>query len=306
MKYRSLSPVAPAIACVIATGCGGEAAADAARAALAEPQVCEVVAKGIELPGDVRETSGLARSTRGTDIFWTHNDAGNDPVIFAISTAGQLLQRVTVAGASLTDWEDITAGPCPDGSCLYIGDIGDNDGNRTNVTVYRVQEPAPAATTTARAVALRARYPDGPRDAEAMFVDAGGRVHIVTKGRDADIALYRYPATQREGETATLERVRALFPQPRANDDRVTAAAASPDGRWIAIRSYRRLFIYAALELMGATSTTPIEFDLAPLAEQQGESLVLTDNGDVWTSSEAENRGARPTLARLRCRLAPR
>ena len=303
MKQHHISVLVPFIA-LSAASCGGEAAADAARASLANtPQVCEVVANGIRLPADVRETSGLARSARSGDIFWTHNDAGNEPVIFAIGGDGRLHQRVRVTGATLTDWEDIAPGTCAEGSCLYIGDIGDNDANRTDITVYRVAEPAHDAVTSATAIALRARYPDGARDAEGLFVDASGRIHVVTKGRDADIALYRYPAAPNPAEVATLERVRGLLPQPRGNDDRVTAASASPDGRWIAILSYRRLFIYGAADLLAARAVTPLEYDLSNLDEQQGESLVLTDQGDVWTSSEAENRGAQPTLSRLRCPL---
>src|SRR5690606_28459365 len=95
---------------------------------------------------------------------------GNDPDLFALDAAGRIVQKVRVAGAEITDWEDIDGGPCPEGYCLYVGDIGDNGAKRDAVTVYRVPEPAAGASEVAGAVALQARFPGGARDAEGLFV----------------------------------------------------------------------------------------------------------------------------------------
>lgn len=296
--------------CVIALAAcesGGEAQALASQShdAAASPAgvSCTVETTGTTLPDAVRETSGLARSGRDGGLFWTHNDAGNGPELFAIDAAGQLVAQVTVPGAEATDWEDIESGPCEDGTCLYIGDIGDNDGERERITIYRVPEPARGATETAPAVPLHARYPDGPRDAESLFRLPSGELFIVTKGRREPVAVYRYPLPERPGETVTLERVRELFPQAAENDDRVTAATASPDGRWVGIRSYRRLYLYPAAELVGGGAASPAEVDLEPVGHGQGEALIVTDEGEVWLSSEAENRESRPLFARMRCTL---
>lgn len=267
-----------------------------------QPQACEVVTAGAVLPEDVRESSGLARGARG-DVFWTHNDAGNDPVLYAIDETGSLRDRVRVTGASLVDWEDIESAPCADGRCLLVADIGDNDGDRDSITIYQVAEPAAGAVESAPATALHARYPDGPRDAESLFADDAGNLYIVTKGRRGAVALYRYPAPFRAGETVTLERVRELFPEPRHEDDMVTSATSSPDRRWVAIRSYRTLYIYPTDALVGGADVQPVTFDLASLGEAQGESVVLGDDGTVWLSSEAENRNERPSWSRLRCTL---
>jgi hypothetical protein len=282
--------------------CGRDTGDAAAQQAAAAGQICEVVQTGMTLPTEVRETSGLARSFRNPDLFWTHNDAGNQPVLFAIGADGRITQRVQVTGAELVDWEDIESAPCAEGACLFIGDIGDNDGARQRITMYRIAEPADGATT-ARAVALHARFPDGPRDAESLFADRAGNLFIVTKGREEDIALYRYPAPQRAGETVTLERVRTLFPQPRNNDDRITSATATPDGRWVAIRSYRSLYLYALAALTSGNAAEPSVVDLAMLGETQGEAIVLADDGIMWTSSEADGDKALPRWSRSKCRL---
>lgn len=298
--------LALASACLI--GCGGaeaEPAEQPSQTALsAEIRTCEIVQAGMALPIEVRETSGLARSARDPYLFWTHNDAGNEPVLFAIAGTGSLVARVRVTGAALIDWEDVEAAPCGDGHCLYVGDIGDNAGERGSITIYRLAEPTPGATQSVPAEAMHARFPEGPQDAESLFVDQSGDIFVVTKGRSGAITLYRYPAPQRVGATVVLERVRELFPAPQDDRDRVSAATTTPDGRFVGVRTYRTLYLYPTDRLLANDPVEPVVFDLSPLGEAQGEGLVLADDGSVWVTSEAENRGDQPRWSRLRCEFA--
>lgn len=254
------------------------------------------------LPPAARESSGLARSLGRSGVLWTHNDRGNDPDLFAVDENGRLLQSVR-APVPAIDWEDLEVGSCEAGSCLYVGDIGDNDADRELITIYRIPEPAADDRTADAATALPARFPDGPRDAEALFALPTGDLYVVTKGRRQQIALYRYPAPQRPDEIVRLERVRELFPEPANDDDRVTAATSTPDGRWVGIRTYRALHIYEARRLVGGGRVDPTTIDLAPLFESQGEGLAMTDGGTVWLSSEAANRRSAAVLSRLECSL---
>lgn len=279
----------------------GPAAAQHSAPAPVEP-VCRVIQSGLPLPAVLQETSGLARSSRDPNVFWTHND-GNKSELFAIDGNGQLLSRTRVIGALLTDWEDIETGSCGNGGCLYIADIGDNNSNRQHITIYRIEEPAIGAATTGQAVPLHARYPDGARDAEALFSDGSGNLYIVSKGREGPVTLYRYRARATPVAMATLERVRDLFPLPKNERDRVTSATSSPTGKWIGVRTYRTLYLYDAQQLLNGGVAQPRQADLSMLAEAQGEALVLSDDGDVWLSSEAERKGAPPRLSRLRCDL---
>src|SRR5678816_20005 len=66
---------------------------------------------------------------------------------------------VHVTGAEIVNWEDIAVAPCPGGSCLYIGDIGDNHASRSSIAIYRVPEPAPNAKATDQAEVMHATYP---------------------------------------------------------------------------------------------------------------------------------------------------
>src|SRR5215207_11600158 len=91
----------------------------------------------------VSESSGLVASHLRPGAYWTHNDSGDGPFIYAFDARGESLGVFRVTGAQARDWEDISIGPGPerDKSYLYIGDIGDNDKERSEVVVYRVAEP---------------------------------------------------------------------------------------------------------------------------------------------------------------------
>jgi hypothetical protein len=268
----------------------------------AGPLACFVEGGLRTLPGEVRETSGLARSVARPALLWTHNDAGNEPYLFAIDDDGRLAGRVRVDRATMVDWEDIAVAPCGGAACIYIADIGDNDEDRPYITIYRMREPAGAASAVT-AEAFHARYPDAPKDAEALFAGPDGNLYVVTKGRRDEIGLYRWPAARMSGDGAVLEQVRVLFPRPEEESDRVTGASATPDGRWVAIRTYRTLYVYLAAELIGGGTAGPHRFDLSPLAEPQGEGVVLLDDGAVWLTSEAGGRDRPPRIARLQCSL---
>ena len=116
---------------------------------------------------DLPEASGIAVSARTPGVLWLHNDSG-DPLLRALATDGASRGSVWIAGAAVEDWEDVTVAPCPHGSCVYIGDIGDNNARRSSLTIYRVPEPDPTTARSPRAESMRLTYPDGPKDAEAL------------------------------------------------------------------------------------------------------------------------------------------
>lgn len=86
----------------------------------------------ISLPVDINETSGIEWVN---DSIWvTHNDSGNDPILYFLNKKGELKYKLKLNEAINSDWEDI----CFDGSDnLYIADLGNNLNNRTNLNIHR-------------------------------------------------------------------------------------------------------------------------------------------------------------------------
>jgi hypothetical protein len=197
-------------------------------------------------------------------------------------------------------------GPCPDGSCIYVGDIGDNEAARKQITVLRIAEPASAGASVAAAEAFHATYPDGAHDAETLLVAGDGRLYIVTKGDTGPVALYRFPATLRSGTTMRLERVGR--PRDRGappEDDRITDGAVSPDGQWVVLRSVHALTFYRAADLLAGNWRAAGKVSLSTLGEPQGEGVTFGSGTAVVVAGEGGGKTQPGTFARLSCVLQP-
>ena len=284
------------------------------------PRLLQVIA---DLPGELAETSGLAVSRTNPGVVWSHNDSGNDPVLYALDLTGRLIGNVRVRNAANQDWEDMSAGPCPGpageaarqnagtASCLYIGDIGDNLWRRQELTVYIVEEPVLAdggqPPDAVRSRAFRFRYSRRPDDSEALAVDEQGDVVIVTKGLAGVPGFFRISADHvaqalQSGETLTAVH-EMNFPVRTDHDVArlVTGAAFSPDGRTLAVRTYHEVMFFRR-----STSATVRQWEAvgAPCflgdAEPQGEAIdYLSENTLLLTSERARGRAAH--MHRLQC-----
>lgn len=288
------------IAAIFLTGCEGERMP----AAAASGPACRIAQTAVPLADEISEASGAAVSRTHRGTIWLHNDSGNDPVLFAVDAAGQMHGRVSVTGARNIDWEDLALGPCPSGECLYIADTGDNAARRDEIHVYRVPEPAPGDSVTAPAERFAMRYPDGPRDAEAIFILPPERLHIVTKGSRERIEIYAYPGRLQPGTTATLTPVRALSESSVPFPDLVTGADANSAGSWVAIRTYTSVLLYPTPILFGATEAVPLRVDATSIGETQGEAVALGDNGALILAGEGGGGGIPGLLAVLWCELS--
>jgi hypothetical protein len=254
----------------------------------------------------IHESSGLVASRNVPGLYWTHNDSGDGPFLYAFGRDGGSAGVWRVTGATADDWEDIAAGPGPDPGTnyLYIGDIGDNGADRAEVVVYRVPEPAvapgDAATTNAapaiteRSEAILLRYPDGNHNAEALMVHPRtGDLYVVTKERKGPAGVYRAKAGDLlSPEVHTLAKIADLI-LPSPTPGMVTGADISPDGRRVILCDY---FGGYELALNGPESTPfdeiwkvqPLVVDLG--ARQQGEAVCYDRDGNaILATSEGRH-----------------
>jgi hypothetical protein len=266
------------------------------RSAALDCQAAGPTARLAELP----EASGIAVSRRVPGRLWTHNDSGR-PVLFALDASGAVTGRLTVTGAAVDDWEAVAVGACPAGWCIYIGDIGDNDGRRDRITVYRVPEPNAATGSAAVDGVFHATYPDGPRDAETLLIAADGRVHVVSKGGKQGIAVYRFPRELRSGSTMPLERVGGLQPI-RGGAARITDGAIAPDGERVVLRTNEAMTIYRAADLLSGNWKAIGRVDLRQLREPQGEAVAFGAGDTIYVAGEGGSGARAGTFAALTCR----
>jgi hypothetical protein len=133
-------------------------------------------------------------------------------------------------------------------------------------------------------------------------VDRGGRLFIITKGDTGPVALYRFPASLTAGTTVELERVGVPRSSARpGRDDRITDAALSEDGQWVALRSTTSLTLHRASDFMSGSWREAARVSLAPLGEPQGEGVTFAGDGSLYLVGEGGGRKRPGTFAKLAC-----
>ncbi len=305
IRHRNYVVVAAGIVlALLLSGSSTEQEAQGPMAAAPAPSVdCQVDSAGGTLAG-VPEASGVAASRRTEGMLWVNGD-GPEPVVYAVSVAGEPAGQVKIRGAGTKDWEAVAVAECDAGSCLYVADIGDNGGKRKSIAVYRVTEPLPTDSESAVAQVFHAEYPDGAQDAEAMWVTDRREVYIVTKGETKSVSVYRFPKTARNKHTSKLEKIVSLADKDPKRRDMVTDAGISPDGKWVVLRTSSALLFYPSAGLAAGKAGEPSRFDLASLKEPQGEGVALLDDGTVYLVGEGGSPTKPSTFAVLKCDLTP-
>ena len=262
--------------------------------------VCQLAGSIMRI-ADLPEASGLAVSLNTPGRLWAHNDSGK-PEIFAVDTKGRVTGRVLLSGAQVVDWEAIASAHCGSGACLYVADIGDNAARRKHITVYRLAEPARTGGTAQVDAVLRAAYPDGPHDAEALLAAPDGTLYIVTKGETGPVALYRFPRDAGSGKTVQLERIGApLSRRLSSPNGRITDGAISADGDQVVLRTPNALRFYRSADFLKADFRETRSMNLKPLKEPQGEGVAFGPSNIVYVAGEGGGKSQPGTLAALSC-----
>jgi len=79
------------------------------------------------------ETSGLIFWNNN---LWTHNDNSDSNIYMLDTLYGRIVQAYPLAGIENRDWEEISQ----DEDYVYIGDFGNNSGNRTDLRILKVSK----------------------------------------------------------------------------------------------------------------------------------------------------------------------
>ena len=150
------------------------------------------------LPLETDQSSGLILLN---DKLITHNDSAGEPALYEVDpNDGTLIRKIIVENSSNVDWEDI----CLDLQYIYIGDFGNNRGDRTDLKIYRVslEEYLQSSNDTVSADTIQFSYSDQMSfepgnqhnfDAEGLisFEDS---LYIFTKNRgDFHTNIYSVP-----------------------------------------------------------------------------------------------------------------
>lgn len=253
----------------------------------------------VEWP-ELDESSGLAPAWLRPGIWYTHEDSGGAAELYAFQRDGTPRGAHAVTGAAFVDWEDLAAGPCPEGGrCLFIGDVGDNKRNRPFVTVYAVAEPSADGEELPVLAKWEGIFPDSPQNIETLLVHPRtGQITLISKEGSGVSRVYNMPVAPTSTPTP-MNFVAELALSGDDDADRLaTGGAWDAEGQRVVVRTLGQLFEWDA---DGCGLTEP--WGQAPRVlegpeERQGEAVSYDpQTGALLTTSE----GSPMPLSRLDC-----
>lgn len=241
------------------------------------------------------ELSGIVKSRSNKNVFWVHNDSGDQPRVFAIDSTGNFYQSdryrnyegILIGGATNVDWEDITM---DNKGNLVVADVGNNGNDRKDLVLYVVPEPSPNASNTTWLKKLFFKYPDQKTfadradfnyDCEAVFF-ADNRFHFLSKNRsDSYTKLYRM-------DTEKTDDVNTLTLVDRFNiGGRVTAADATEDGTKLVVITYEAIWLFERKAKDASYFNGNIWW--LPVDAPQIESVCFKDEKTLWLLDEEKS-----------------
>jgi hypothetical protein len=143
----------------------------------------------------LQENSGLIRIG---NFLYTFNDSGAGALIYELDTLGTVIRTITISGATNVDWEAITS----NSTHVFIGDVGNNNGNRQDLCLYRFLK-SDLTLDTVQAEKLPFYWSDQTQftslpnannyDCEAIVADADSITLFSKNWEDLQTRRYRLP-----------------------------------------------------------------------------------------------------------------
>jgi len=240
----------------------------------------------------IDETSGLA-SVGGRLL--THNDSGGKSELYAFDhSTGRITHTFAVTGATNIDWEELAQNE----EFVFIGDLGNNNGNRRNLKIYLVENSAFDFTQPTGEVPVSGvisfDYPEQESfekgnkhnfDCEAMFYSEGYLYLFMKHRKDRYAVLYRLPSVPGTYRAEKLGGFRS--------EVKLTGADISPDGQKVYLVGYdkeNQCMLWEFSEFSGSDflSGKKEAYNLGAFSIWgQIEAVKILDDQSIFLTSEA-------------------
>lgn len=237
------------------------------------------------LPSEISETSGLLYYN---NTLITHNDSGNEAVLYVIDTLSLAVTRtVSVANAVNVDWEDLAA----DDTYIYIADIGNNQGDRTDLGIYRIAKQDFDTSDTVTADRINYQYEDqadfsaganSDWDAEALIALGDSLVLFTKQWQSNGTVAYSLPKTPGTHQAVRLEGY--------ASNGLITGATYNAKSEVVFLCGYTQQlfpFVIRVDDIQGTFSFGSSAVRMAlPLSFTQMEAITEAGVSTYYMSSE--------------------
>jgi hypothetical protein len=167
-----------------------------------------IVTRLATLDSDISESSGMIVID---GRIYTHNDSGGEAKIIEIDSFGRVVRKINIENALNVDWEAMTQ----DDKYIYIADIGNNNGKREDLAIYKISKRDISFKDTLKCEVINIKYSEQeifkysalatPFDAEAIL-SYRDKLYIFTKNwKNKTTSLYSVDKKAGSYELSTIQ-----------------------------------------------------------------------------------------------------
>jgi hypothetical protein len=243
---------------------------------------------------NLKEASGLEYAN---GILWTIQDSGNTSTLYSFDTSGKPKGEVIVDVAN-HDWESLASDA---GGNLYIGDFGNNENQRTDLTINKVDKASLKNKRAAVSSVIRFSYPEqkdfSPNknnliyDCEA-FVEHEGYFYLFTKNRssnsDGSFMIYTVPNT---AGTHSARYLGKLSTCAGGRECAITGADISPDGKSVILLTAQTLYKLEGFNGNDISGITISPVDLGFSTQKEGVCFITGSKIMIVDEKKKKNGG---------------
>ena len=241
-----------------------------------------------KLPGKLAENSGIIFYD---NLFWTINDSGGKNKIFAFNFEGEIEKEIEIEDATNIDWEDIAH----DKKFIYVGDFGNNRGNRRNQTIYKIEKKkiGKKAKQKVKSKKIEFNFENQTNfilrskatsfDCEAV-VEYNKSLYIFTKDWvNRTTTVYRIPRKKGEYSVQPIDTFNV--------NGLITGADISPDKTKLALVGYKDykpiMWLFSNFTKENFWGEKQLHFEMDPIFDAQTEGVCFFGNDTILISCEA-------------------
>lgn len=253
-----------------------------------------ILIKKFDLPQKLKEVSGMTYMSDNQSI-WCLEDSGNKNELYQIDSIGILKKTITIDHTENIDWEDITKDSQGN---FYIGDFGNNDNDRKNLCIYKINVDDLNKVSANPAYKITFQYPeqiDFPPKKKNLVFDVEGffklnnNFYLITKNRsknfDGSAMVYKIPNSAGNHQATLVARIHT---GTNFNDSAITSASISLNQKKIVLLTHSKLILFTDFDTDAFWNGTKTEIDLQHYSQK--EAVCFKNDHVVYISDEKNKK----------------